>query len=57
MQNAAYLGKTNGKLLIIRSSDGNAQLDVKQLATGAYLININDERGNVLYNGKVIKQP
>jgi hypothetical protein len=46
----------NGKLLLTKSTEGNTQIDVKQLTAGTYLIKINDESGKVLYNGKVIKQ-
>lgn len=45
-----------GKLLITKTSDGNTQIDMKQLTAGTYLIKINDASGKLLYNGKVIKQ-
>ncbi|HEX5153785.1 MAG TPA: T9SS type A sorting domain-containing protein [Parafilimonas sp.] len=46
----------SGKLLLNRFSDGNTQLDVKQLSAGTYLIKITDGNGKELYSGKIIKQ-
>jgi len=46
----------NGRLLLTKAAPGNAQIDVKQLTAGTYVIKINDENGKLLYNGKVVKQ-
>jgi hypothetical protein len=56
MQKRISVYDVNGKLLIRRASEGNTQLDVKQVTAGTYLIKINDESGKELYSGKVIKQ-
>ena len=46
----------NGKLVLTKSTNDNAQLDMKQLNAGVYLIKINDENAKELYSGKVVKQ-
>jgi hypothetical protein len=45
-----------GRLLINQSAQGNTQVNVRQLTPGTYLIKINDEKGGLLYSGKVVKQ-
>ena len=47
---------SDGRLLRIKSVVTNTQLDMKSLTPGTYLIKINDEKGNELYYGKVIKE-
>jgi arylsulfatase A len=45
-----------GKLLLTKSAEGNTQIDMKQLSAGTYLMQINDEGGKLLYEGKILKQ-
>lgn len=47
----------NGKMVSNQSTGrDHAQVDVKELVRGAYLIRISDTGGKVLYTGKVVKE-